>query len=277
MPMQFNPTDIYSTSNQKSTQSPWGSPSVTDQNAGANSVAGFQMPNFTSVLGNQRAGAQNMFGGQDVATGQALKGYAGAIGGQETAQAMWNRLADETGYRQLNKQSVDISNQLANIPQTSMASTRGFDTNANQLQNIMNMQTWKLAPIQQRAQAQAENAGQLMQQQIGALQQQQQKELTPYQQEQQFLQDRMARETSTFNQQNQNELAALTSKMQTGAQLSTDEQNRLNQLKMAELEYKKAIQTTQMGLQNVALSPGQTYFNPVTGYAYNPTMKVARP
>lgn len=276
MATTFNPADVYSTSKPK-TSNPWGSPSVTSQNAGPSNVAGFQMPDFTNVLGNQRTGAQRMFGNQDIATGQALQGYAGAIGGQETAQAMWDRLADETGYRQAMKQATDIGNQLAMVPQTMMGLTRGQDVNANQLQNAMNMQTWKLAPIQQRAQAQAQSAGQLMQQQIGALQQQQAKELTPYQQQQQFLADRLARETSMFTQQNQNELNALTAKMQTGAQLSSAEQDRLNQLRIAQEGYRNELQKTQMGLQNVQIAPGSTYFNPVTGYAYNPYQKVARP
>lgn len=254
---------------------------TTAPNQSSDSVEGYQFPNLTGTVQNQRNASQGMLGNQDTMTNKFLGNYANAIGNQETTNAMWNRLANETGFNRYNQQALDINNQLAAIPQTYTAATRGFDVNANQLGRIMNMQTEKLSPIAQRATAQAQNAGNLMTNQMNLGQQQQQKELLPYQAQQSFLTDRIARETSMFTQDNQNELQALTNKMNAGITLTNAERERVNQLKIAEEGYKNnmAIAQAQIaGNTNIAkinsgttLGANQTYFNPYSGYAYNPT------
>lgn len=271
MATAFNPTDPYTLNNNQ--------PSNSQQNysslSGPSSQSGFQFPDFSGIAAGQRGATQGLLGNQNQQVGGYLQNYSNAINSQETQPAMWARLAQETGYAPALQQATTLNNQLAAIPQTYSAATRGFDVNANQLDRIMNMQQWKLAPLAERATAQAQSAGQLMQGQIAATQAQQQKELQPYQSEQTFLQDKIARETSLFSEQNQSELQALEYKMQTGAQLSSDEQKRINDLRIAQEGYQNALQRAKIGA-GVQLPANTTYYNPFyaapgQGQAYNAT------
>jgi len=286
MSTTFNPTDPYnlntSTTSSGSTNSSKSNPfSVPSYNSGASTVAGYQFPDLTGYMSGVRSSTNDLFNNQNQQVGNFLSSYSNAINNQETVPAMWQRLANETGYNALNKQALDINNQLNYLPQTETAAMKGFDVNNNQLNNDINTQTWKLAPIAQRATSEAQNAANIMGQQIAATQAQQQKELTPYTAEQGFLTDYLARQTSAFTTENEQELNALEQKMSTGATLSDDEQNRLNQLKIAEEGYQNQLAIAQAqiaGNINVAkinagttLGANQTYFNPYSGYAYNPT------
>jgi hypothetical protein len=270
---QFNPTDPYTLNSNQ----PSNSTANYSGMSGPSSQSGFQFPDFSGIAAGQRGATQGLLGNQNQQVGGYLQNYSNAINSQETQPAMWARLAQETGYQPLMNQANTLNSQLAAIPQTYSAATRGFDVNANQLDRIMNMQQWKLAPLAERATAQAQTAGQFMQGQITAAQAQQQKELQPYQSEQTFLQDKIARETSLFSEQNQSELQALEYKMQTGAQLSSDEQKRMNDLRIAQEGYKNELAKATIGAQNQMIPYGSTYYNPVTQSAYNPSATVRKP
>lgn len=249
-------------------QSSGGSTGSTDTGtSGAGGVAGtgFNLPDFSGIVNQQRQATSGLLSGQQAQIGDYLQGYRNAIGGQETQQAMWNRLAQETGYPQLMQQATTLNNQLAMIPQTQISATRGYDVNANQLDRLMNMQQWKLAPLAQRATAQAQTAGQLMSGQIAATQAQQQKELLPYQAQQALLTDQLARQATMFTSQNESELQGLEYAMQTGAQLTSGQLDRYNELKKAQIAYNQAISTANIAQMYRTLSPAQGVFNAVTG------------
>jgi hypothetical protein len=271
----FNPADIYtnsSTTGSTASKNPFSSPSY---NSGASSIAGYNFPDFSSYMSGVRSNTSDLLGQQNASVGNYLSNYSAAINNQETVPAMWQRLANETGYNALNKQALDINNQLNYLPQTETAAMKGFDVNNNQLMGDINQQTWKLAPIAQRATAQAQNAANIMGQQISATQAQQQKELTPYTAEGQFLTDYLARQTSMFTQENEMEMNSLVNKMNAGVTLTNAEQQRLNDLKIAEEGYKNKLQLQQM--QGTVLGKTDTYYNPWTGTAYNPYSTVAKP
>lgn len=221
----------------------------TSPSLGSSTYAGFTTPDFGSLLGSQKSGMGSLLGGQDASTSQWLKNYSGAIGGQETMPAMYERLSTELGLPALRNNAFNLQSTLESIPQTYKGATRGFDVNQNQLSRIVGTKTAQLAPLAQRATAQQQQAEGLMGTQMGLAQQQQAKELTPYTYEKEFLTDRAARETSLFSQQSENELQALTAKMQAGIQLTEAEKNRAQELEIQRRNYEnqKSLASQQFG------------------------------
>lgn len=237
----FNPTSTYSNTPTSGTTS--GTPywQMPKYDTGPSNVYGFQLPDFSSMIQNQRNAGQGMLSGQDARVGNWLSNYSGAIGNQEKMRAMYSRLGDELGLPGLMRQADTLNATLEAVPQTYTAATRGFDTNANQLARIIGTKQAALAPLAQRATTQAQNAQQQLGVQMGLEQQQQQKELSPYMYEREFLADRIARETSMFTADNEREYNALVAKMGAGVQLNEGEKNRLNELKLQEMRYKLAM------------------------------------
>ena len=234
------------------------------------------MPDTSSYMQGVGTQAGNMFNQQNAAVGNYLQNYSNAINNQETAPAMWQRLANETGYNAANQQAMTLNNQLNYVPQTETAAMKGFDVNNNQLNTDIGLQEWKLAPLAQRASSNATNIAQnIMNPQIQAEQAQQQKELTPYTAEGSFLTDYMARQTSTFTTDAQAQLQALEAKQTAGVALTNDEQNNLNSLKIAEEGYNNAITLAQISQQYKTLGQGDTLLSTgatpgSTAGAYNP-------
>lgn len=249
MATTFDPRIQPFTNNTNNGNSYWKN--TTASTSSSDVYGGFQLPNLTGTVQNQRQAGQGLLQNQDMATSNFLGNYANAIGGQEKARAMFGRLSDELGLTGLQRNAQNLNAQLEAIPETYANATRGFDVNANQLARIQNTKAAQLAPLAQRATTQAQNAQQYVQNQMNLAQQEQQKELLPYQMQQQFLTDRIARETSMFTQDNQNELSALTSKMNAGIQLTEAEKNRAQQL---ELQKQKFDQDKQL----IALQPKET-------------------
>ena len=93
---------------------------------------------------------------------------------------------------------------------------------------------------QSRATTQAQNAQTQVGTQMGLTQAQQAKELTPYTYERDFLNDRMARETSLFNTANQNELSMLQQKTASGIALSEAEKARAQELLIQKNNYENS-------------------------------------
>lgn len=240
----FNPTSIYDTKGTSGTTGTnqsknwWDMPSY---NSGSSNVAGFQLPDFGSLIGNQRNAGQGMLGSQDRQTGQFLSNYSNAIGNQEGMRPMYARLGEELQLPQLKANAEQIGATLQALPQTYGDATRGFDVTANQLSRIVGSKQASLAPAYEAATRQAQTAQDYVNTQMGLAQAQQQKELMPYESEQAFLKDRIARETSMFSQDNEREYNALVAKMNAGITLNEGEKTRKNELEKAKLGYENAL------------------------------------
>ena len=248
MATTFSPTSVFSsqpTGNTGVNQNKnwWDMPSY---NSGKSEVAGFQLPDFGAMTQNQRNAGQGMLANQGAQTGEFLNNYAGAINGQEGMRPMYARLGEELGLPQLKANADQLNATLEAIPQTYNNATRGFDVNANQLSRIVGTKSAAIAPLAQRATTQAQTAQDYVNTQMGLAQQQQAKELLPYQSEEAFLKDRIARETSMFSQANEQEYNGLVAKMNAGVTLNEGEKQRINQLTIAREGYQNAIKLQEM-------------------------------
>lgn len=94
--------------------------------------------------------------------------------------------------------------------------------------------------------------------------------LAPDQAEASLLNQRLAQEMSGFTNEQKNELDGLLASMNAGVQLTTAQQQRANELAIAEEGYQNALNQTKLQQQNVVLPPGDTYYNTATGTTYNP-------
>lgn len=188
-------------------------------------------------LGGLEQKTNNFFGGQYGKITDFLNRFRQGIAGQEALPAMAERLGKEVGLPQLRETAFQTNRTLNDIPATYTAATRGFDVNANQLGRIIGTKQAVAAPIAQKAQEQYQNAEDIVNTGIGYAQAQQEKELLPYQSEQQMLTDYQAREASGFSLEVQSKLQGYIQKMQGGIQLTTAEAAEANKLAMAKLDY----------------------------------------
>jgi len=99
----------------------------------------------------------------------------------------------------------------------------------------------------------------------------------PYETEASMLNDRLTREMTGFTAEQQNALAALTAKLNAGVTLTKDEMDNANALAVAQEQYQAAVESQKIQSQNQTLPTGSTYYNPVTGVAYNPVFKPLKP
>jgi delta 1-pyrroline-5-carboxylate dehydrogenase len=214
-------------------------------------IDGFTLPDVEGLTAQRRAEGQQLLQGQKAEQGGYLDRFRGAIMGQEGLPQMASRIGSELNLPTLSENAFKLQQTVRNLPQTYSKATRGFDVNANQLSRIIGMQQSKLAPLAQEATMQAQNAINQRNEMMGFTQAQQQKELTPFQTEQNLMTERMARETSMFSEANQSELNAILQKMSTGAQLSSAEKDRAQQLAIAEMNFE---------MQKQQLSQNQNQF-----------------
>lgn len=219
---------------------------------------------------SQRAAGQALLTNQNAATQDFLNRYTGAINGQETMSAMAKRLGEEQGLPQLRANATAINTTLRNIPTVQLSAARGNEITQNQLDRMVSNQQQKVAPLAEEATRQQQAAEGLVNEQMGYAQADQQKALLPYQMESSLLTDRLARETTMFTTQNQNELNALLTKISTGSQITQEEANRAQELSIAEKNFeleKQRLNSTQKTDSNPYMSVGENsrIFNTTTG------------
>lgn len=194
-----------------------------------------------------------------------LNRLRGAIAGQETVPAMYSRIARETGMDVAGANAAKLQTQLTNLPYTYSAATRGFDVNANQLERLTAAKAAELAPTATAAANQYASAKDVANALMGATQAQQAKELTPYQNEQQLMSDRLARETSGFTAQAELEYNALVTKAQMGIELTENEKNRAQQLEIAKMNRDAQLEVARMQQQKFAPTGTGGIYNVSTG------------
>lgn len=189
----------------------------------------------------QKAATGTLLAGQDARTGDFLGRYTGAINSQPSTSAIASRIGDELGLPTLQANARSLNTTLFNLPTTYSKATTGFDVNANQLARIVGQKQSELAPAAGLATQNALDAEKSINTRLGYETRDQDRALLPYQSEQTLLADRLARETSLYSQDNENELNAIISKMQAGIQISEAEKSRAQQLAMAEKEYQNQL------------------------------------
>lgn len=198
------------------------------------------------TIAAQKTAGTNLLAGQKNESQDFLGRYTGAIGGQETMSALANRLGTEQGLPGLRTNAANLNRTVLNIPNVVTNSARGNEVSQNQADRMIGYQQQKLSPLAQEATRQQQAAEGLVSEQMGYAQADQAKQLLPYAMEQNLLTDRLARETSMFTTQNQNELDALMAKMSSGVTLTEGEANRANALAVAEKGYQNALKIAEM-------------------------------
>lgn len=167
--------------------------------------------------------------------------YTGAVNNQESMSHMQDRIGREIGLPTLQENANMLNKTLNNIPYTYSSAAKGFDVNGNQLERTIANKTSEMTPLVTSANSAVENAQGIVKDRVAAAQADQQKALLPYQSEQSLLNDRLARESTGFNQDAEQTLNALLDKMDKGIALSTSEQDMANRLATAKLAYDQAI------------------------------------
>ena|SRR3990167_10107805 len=194
------------------------------------------------AIARQRINNREFLAGQNQVTSDFLSKFGSTIAGQGTTAGAAKQIGEDLGLPTLQKNAFDLRQAVIDIPEVYGSATRGFDVNANQLARIINQKTSELMPIAQKATAQAQFAQGELDTRLGYLQNDWNRQLLPLNSEQAFLVDRLARETSMFSQENQNELNALLEKVKNGITLSEGERTRANELAIKEKEYATRIE-----------------------------------
>jgi S-adenosylmethionine synthetase len=198
---------------------------------------------LTNLTAQQRAGTQGLLASQNTASADYLKRYTDFINSQEGASAMSQRIGQELGLPTLQANATNLRNTLTNIPSTYTAASRGYDINQNQLSRIIGQKSSELSPLVTTAENSLQNAQSNLNTQMGYEQTDQAKALKPYETEQTMLSDRLARETTLYSQDNQNELNALIAKINAGVSLNNAEASRAQELAVQEKSYQQAKET----------------------------------
>lgn len=223
-------------------------------NEGVNTVAGQKIANAKFLEG------------QNTLTSDFLTKFGNTITGQGTTADAAERIGGELGLPQLRQNAFNLNQSLIDLPGLHTSANRGFDVNANQLGRIINEKTSQIAPLAQRATAQAQFAEGELGTRLGYLQNDWNRQLLPLTTEKDFLTDRMARETSMYTQDNQNELNAIMDKIKNGITISEAEKARAHALSLAEKGYENALTLArEKNNQPYAVTPGSSIYNPVTG------------
>lgn len=227
---------------------------------------------LTNVTATQRANTQNLLGLQQGQNTDFLNRYKGLLGSQETTAQTANRLGQENNLPQLKQNANTLNTTMSNIPYTYRDATKGFDVNQNQLDRIIGQKSSELAPTLTSANNALNTAQNTVNTQLGYTQEDKNRALIPYQSEQQMMADQQARQTSLYSQDNQNELNALITKINTGVQLSEAEKNRAQQLAIAEKGYQNALdvarqQTKYLPVMNMGAINTETggFITPTSG------------
>ena len=229
-------------------------------------MADYNLNEGVDTVAQQRLKNQQFLTGQNQVTSDFLTKFGNVITGQGTTQGAAERIGGELGLPALRQNAFNLQQQLIDIPEVYKAGTRGFDVNANQLARIINQRSGEIAPLAQRATAQAQFGEQELGTRLGYLQNDWNRQLLPLTTEKDFLADRFAREASMYTQDNQNELNAILDKIKNGITLSEGEKNRAQQLAIAEKGYENALQLArEKANQPYAVASGSSIYNPVTG------------
>ena len=192
---------------------------------------------LTNLTTAQKAGTSGFLAGQNLTTADYLKRYTDFINSQEGATAMAGRIGGELGIPTLQANATMLRNTLTNLPSTYSKAMTGYDVSNNQLQRIIGQKSSELSPLVTTAETSLAGAQGNLATRMGYEQMDIERLGKPYTTEKELLNDRLARETTLYSQDNQNELNALIAKINAGVTLSEGEKSRANQLAISEKNY----------------------------------------
>lgn len=201
----------------------------------ATDLAGGMWDRFKGVLGEERGDYNNYLGR-----------YVGAIQGQENLPHMFDRIGRELGLPTLQQNALQANQTMANIPHTYSGAARGFDVNQNQLNRIVGTKQAAYAPVVQGANLALQGAQDTLGQRIGFTQQEQQKQLLPYEKEQAFLTDYLARKNTNFTFAAEKELSTALARAAAGQTFTGEELNRYNEIAKAKIAYDQAVKVAEI-------------------------------
>jgi len=210
-----------------------------------------------------------------------LKRYTEALGGQESMEAMYQRMSGELGLPQLREERMALSRQvsgleetIAGMPEQVAGETRGYDVSARQQARLEQART---DPFTEQMIAMGRRAGLVGEELTGAESQlgtrmglsqaQQEKMMKPYGMEKDILSERSARETTGYNMDKQNSLDVLLNRIEAGEALSAEERAQANALALLEQQFmneQKRLET-QAGYSKEAAETGFGYEKELLG------------
>jgi len=212
-----------------------------------------QLTNLTSTQG---AGTQNFLAGQNETTADYLKRYSDLISSQGTTSAMAERIGQELGLPNLQKNAFQLQQQVYDLPGMQTKSMLGYDINESQRQRVINQKLSELSPLAERATAQQQFAEGQLGTRLGYAQSDWARQLMPMQTEKDLLSEHQAREVSLYTADNERELSALITKINAGITLSEGERNRAQQLSIAEKGYQNELDKLKAGTSDRYKSMG---------------------
>lgn len=238
---------------------------------------GFANSVYTGLFGGRPTNLLGPGGTQEKGISDYMGAYKDAIASNPTATQLYQTANQQYNVPGLASTATDLNNRVLNAPNTNLNLARGFNYDQNQVDAATTRDLRILQPLASAATSNWQTAAGLADKQVGYGLQQNATNLLPVQAQGQMMADLWARQSTGFTSAMEQELQGLMGKMNAGIQLSATEMSRANTLAQAQTSYKNAITSanaqiasSQIGNQNVTLSPGQTYLNTITGKAYNP-------
>ncbi len=236
------------------------------------------------AIATQRTNNQAFLNNQNNQTNDFLNRYRGTLAGQESTNALAERIGQELGLPQLQANARSLNQTIFNLPQTYSKAMTGYDVNQNQLDRVVGTKQAELAPAAALASQNAQAAETNLNTRLGYAQRDQDRQLLPYQMEQNLMSERFARETTLYSQENQAELDALIAKANARVSLTEGEKNRMHQLAMQEAEFENALKVAREnrgsesgGNPYVTLGEGQTLYNTSTNQPVYTAIKTYKP
>ncbi len=196
-------------------------------------------PEAASSGGGSTGSSADLIAKQTAAENDFLTRFRAAIGGQESTQAMADRISTELGLPGLRKNAFAVNQQLSDVPDVQSAATRGFDVNENQRQRIIAAKQGELAPSAVKLNTPQQFAEGQLGERLGYGLQEQTKALIPFQTEASMLSDRAAREITGYTNDKQNELTLLLDKLSSQRALTAAETARAQQLADDEADFQR--------------------------------------
>lgn len=220
-----------------------------DPNTALTSGQAFDFPGATGSAESQFLTSQFLSPGQVQQAGQKAEGEAfiGAleerIGGQEKLGAASERIGGELNLPTLRRNAFDLQQTLKNVGARQQGQAQQFGISAPNLARRTAAEQARLAPAAQEATAQAQFAEGELGRNLQLLVAEQDKELRPFFEAQlPLLQDRLAREQSNYQLDQQRELDVLLANIAQSGQASREEAARIQELSVLEETFNKTLE-----------------------------------
>lgn len=255
---------------------------------GQSTINSFDPTAISATQLNQQGALYGPNGSQTGQMNDYMSAYKNSILNNPTAVDLYTQGNSIFNVPTLQKNATDLNNLVLQTPQNVLNTAKGFNYDNNQVNNQTTLNLEKLSPLATSATNSANTAEGLASNYVQAGLSQNATNLLPIQAYGNQLTNQLGYQATGLNTEQTNELSALVSKMQAGEQLSAAEMSAYATLSAAE-ESAQGTETAastaanasqnvaKINNQNLSIAPGNTYYNPVTGYAYNPTTPIRRP